>query len=158
MTQKYIGLPIVVTAVQWIGANLRELQELLAPESPLAGAHCGAIGIEVTKLQLASYEKPGTAELKFAEVGDWIVLTPDVSMPLGRRVAVVSNQEFAERFTPSDSITVDEYNRGQQAAALKARAGEGAWDATPTHPLAVEPPAEIAPEIPPPPAPDVHEV
>lgn len=58
--------PIILDAVQWTGENIREVQELMAPASPLTQSS-GTLGVNVYR-----GEKYLETELKFANKGDYI--------------------------------------------------------------------------------------
>lgn len=106
----FTGQPEAVNAVQWDGTPeaLQRLQALLWPGSPLIATP----GLEPrTKEKSTTYGNPATAhvgvhvtapdqhyighELKFANVGDWVLRFDD------GRIEIVTGSAFARRFTPA---------------------------------------------------------
>lgn len=74
-----------VRAVQWTDENVKDVQALLAPASPLWIPGQRSIGVMI-----------GTgvhAQLYYAQVEDWIVRT-------GETIAILGPVEFAKRYTP----------------------------------------------------------
>lgn len=92
---KYHGTPLIVDAAQWTGDNLRAIQDLLAPASPLSGMLDQSLGIKITTSPIANY---GIGDkLAFAAVGDWITVRV---AEVERVIDIVKAADFAARFTP----------------------------------------------------------